>query len=382
MKTRKPLLLLLVILCLTALASGQIRIRKGVQIPDIPGYRTLKCDLHIHTVFSDGSVWPDIRPEEAWREGLDAIAITDHIEYQPHKADLPTNHNRSFEIAKPRGDLLALTMIKGTEVTRSMPPGHLNAVFVTDVEPMDTPNWQDAVQEANKQGAFVFWNHPGWTGHQPDGISKWYPEHTQLVEANLLHGIEVVNGREYYPEAHRWCIENNLTLLSTSDIHTALNLDYHVHQGDHRPMTLVFATDNSVAAIKDALFNQRTALYSGNRLIGDESFLRPIFDASIQVENPSVHIVGNGRALVRITNTSEVTYRLSGNSQFEEIRVPGQVQLVGGATSLLEIRATSRTRSGRVDFVLPYRVENARLTPESVLAVELKVSVTFQPAPE
>ncbi|MCP5518674.1 MAG: hypothetical protein H7A45_15600 [Verrucomicrobiales bacterium] len=78
------------------------RARTPVNIPDIPGYLTLKCDLHIHTVFSDGSVWPDIRAEEAWREGLDAIAITDHIEYQPHKRDLPTAHNRSYEIAKPR----------------------------------------------------------------------------------------------------------------------------------------------------------------------------------------------------------------------------------------------------------------------------------------
>ena len=32
-----------------------------VNFPDIPGYKTLKCDFHTHTVFSDGSVWPDIR---------------------------------------------------------------------------------------------------------------------------------------------------------------------------------------------------------------------------------------------------------------------------------------------------------------------------------
>ena len=149
--------------------------RRPVRLPDIPGYRTLKCDLHIHTVFSDGAVWPNVRSEEAWREGLDAIAITDHIEYQPHADDLPTKHNRAFEIAKPLGDELAVTVIRGSEVTRDMPPGHLNAVFLRTSEPLDTTTWRDALEAAHAQGAFVFWNHPGWTGQQPDGVGEVVP---------------------------------------------------------------------------------------------------------------------------------------------------------------------------------------------------------------
>src|SRR5512143_4228955 len=102
----------------------EIQSRTPIRIPNIPGYLTLKCDFHIHTVFSDGSVWPIIRPEEAWREGLDAIAIADHLEYQPHKKDVPTNPNRSFDIAKGRGEALGVVMIRGAEITRDMPPGH------------------------------------------------------------------------------------------------------------------------------------------------------------------------------------------------------------------------------------------------------------------
>lgn len=73
-------------------------IRHEIQFPDPPGYQTLKCDLHMHTVFSDGNVWPTIRIDEAWRQGLDVISITDHIEYQPHQDDIPTNHNRPYEL--------------------------------------------------------------------------------------------------------------------------------------------------------------------------------------------------------------------------------------------------------------------------------------------
>ena len=64
---------------------GKENIRENINIPGFDGYEVLKCDFHIHTVFSDGRVWPDMRVNEAWQQGLDAIAITDHIEYRPFK---------------------------------------------------------------------------------------------------------------------------------------------------------------------------------------------------------------------------------------------------------------------------------------------------------
>lgn len=98
MRTRQRFILsiLLVNLLFAAFALGQSR--REINFPDILGYKTLKCDLHMHTVFSDGMVWPPVRVDEAWREGLDVISITDHIEYQPHKKDIPTNHNRPYHV--------------------------------------------------------------------------------------------------------------------------------------------------------------------------------------------------------------------------------------------------------------------------------------------
>ena len=31
-------------------------VRREIHFPNLPGYQTLKCDLHEHTVFSDGEV--------------------------------------------------------------------------------------------------------------------------------------------------------------------------------------------------------------------------------------------------------------------------------------------------------------------------------------
>ena len=62
---------------------------REIHFPDVDGYETLTLDLHTHSVFSDGKVWPTIRIDEAERDGLDGIAITEHLEWQPHIMDIP-----------------------------------------------------------------------------------------------------------------------------------------------------------------------------------------------------------------------------------------------------------------------------------------------------
>ena len=60
------------LLVITTLLLGTMSLqaqRQMVNVPELPGYVTLKCDFHIHTVFSDGNVWPTNRVSEAWRDG-------------------------------------------------------------------------------------------------------------------------------------------------------------------------------------------------------------------------------------------------------------------------------------------------------------------------
>src|SRR5512138_59970 len=98
--TLKQLALLILVLLLATLpCAGQVR--DPLPVPNVPGYRTLKCDFHMHTVFSDGEVWPTTRVNEAWREGIDCISITDHAGYNPNKADVEPDLSRPFAIATP-----------------------------------------------------------------------------------------------------------------------------------------------------------------------------------------------------------------------------------------------------------------------------------------
>jgi hypothetical protein len=367
------------VICLATPALAHepvIRARTPIQFPAIPGFITLKCDFHIHTVFSDGLVWPSVRSEEAWREGLDAIAITDHIEYQPHKADVTTNRNRSYEIASGTGSELDLIVLHGSEITRKMPPGHLNAIFITNSEALSVPEWRDAVKAARAQGAFVFWNHPGWASQLKDGKTVWYPEHTELLDQGSLHGIEVVNGRDYYPEAHRWAIERKLTLLSNSDIHQPLNLDYHVHAGDHRPVTLVFAKARTADAIHEALRDRRTAVYSGDRLIGDEQFLKPIFERSVTVLTPQLTLQGQRRAYAQVHNDSDLDFQLERREGSDALQAPQTLTLPAHQTVLMEVKAR-RGQTGTTTVPIVYSVTNLLVGPDQPLSTRLELNVTF-----
>jgi hypothetical protein len=152
----------------------RMSVRHEIALPDIPGYKTLKCDFHIHTVFSDGIVWPTVRVDEAWEDGLDAIAITDHIEGHPKK--LPGQNHQEYEIALPVAKAKNIILVKGGEISRGMPPGHFNALFVKDVNALNLPDYRDALKEAVRQGGFIQWNHPGWRKQQPD-TTRWMAQH-------------------------------------------------------------------------------------------------------------------------------------------------------------------------------------------------------------
>ena len=106
---------------------------RKIIFPDTARHKTLVVDLHTHTVFSDGHVWPKIRVGEALRDGLDAMAVTEHLEYQPHIADIPhPDRNRAYTETVAAAEGSDLMVIAGSEITRGDPAGHINAIFIND----------------------------------------------------------------------------------------------------------------------------------------------------------------------------------------------------------------------------------------------------------
>ncbi len=363
-------LFLLILLTHTFILNAQQR--KEIRIPDIPGYVTLKCDFHIHTVFSDGSVWPTVRVEEAWLEGLDAISITDHIEYLPHSADIIADHNRSYEIALPLAESKNIILIQGTEITRDMPPGHLNALFIKNANLLDRENVNDALREAKSQGAFIIWNHPGWKNQQPD-TTLWWEEHTILRQNNLLHGIEVVNETSYYPEALIWANTKNLTIFGNSDIHSPINMQYDLIRS-HRPMTLVFAKERTKSSIKEALIGHRTVIYFDNKLIGKARYLELLFFESISINNLPMNLKNQDSKSVLITNNSDIDYDLELAQPSIGFECPEKIKLKAHHSSLIELTGNSDEVNNMKNLRMVYSVTNMITEPEMALNVTFEIT--------
>ena len=350
-----------------------------IVIPDLKGYVTLKCDFHIHTMFSDGSVWPTVRIDEAYGEGLDAIAITEHVvgwnELLLKDNLKDPSHNLSYDIAQTYAKTrnMDIILIKGGEMTFSMPPGHFNAIFLSDVDELlitDRHNrYMDAFRAAKAQNAFIWWNHPGWPVQQPD-TTLWWDEHTQLLEQGMIHGVDVASWTRYYPEAHRWCLEKKLTMMGSSDMHNSMLTEFNVTGLKHRTMTLVFAKERTAESIHEALKERRTAAYYKDYLIGEEKYLKELFENAVEIKVTKTDNTAN----ITFINKSDLTFHLKKTAHDarltyfrEDIIDPYTIKPHGVLTTT--VRLNDGIKGGDVNF----SVENFLVEPNKGLRYTVKI---------
>ncbi len=312
--------------------------------PNIPGYKTLKTDLHIHSVFSDGNVWPTIRVQEALRDSLDAISLTEHLEYQPHEEDIPhPDRNRAYHLAMEEAKAHDLLIIPGSEITRSEPIGHSNAVFISDANKLMEKDATNAFKAAKAQNAFVFWNHPAWYAQNPEGNPILSDFQKERIKKGELHGIEVINSVDYAQESLALALEQNLTIMGTSDIHGLIDWDY-TEKGKHRPVTLVFARDKSMESLREALFAGRTVAAYNSLLVGKDEFLNPLIKACIQVEE-ATYIPETQVLKVVIKNVSSSNLLFENQMQYSFYSNPPIFEIPAGGNYTLNIKTLEPKQS-------------------------------------
>lgn len=354
-------------------AQGQEHSHAGataIEYPNIPGYLSLKTDFHIHSVFSDGTVWPSIRVQEALRENLDAISLTEHLEYQPHKSDIPhPDRNRAHEIALKEAADHGLLIIRGSEITRALPVGHNNAIFIQDANPILQEAAEDAFKEAKKQGAFVFWNHPAWYVQQPNGTPALSDFQKERIKNDELHGIEVINTGDYSEEALQIALDNGLTIMGTSDVHDLIDWDY-TEKAQHRPITLVFAKEKTAASLLEALKNGRTVAVFNDLLVGKSEFLNPLIKASVTATD--LKYIGKTEVLsVTLHNHSSSDLLFENQMPFSLYRHSPVFTIPAGESITLQIKTLERKDS----IVLTLKALGAFTAPkvQPIIEWELKI---------
>lgn len=375
-----------------------------INFPNTEKYKVIVADLHTHSVFSDGAVWPNVRVEEAVRDGIDLLAITEHLEYQPHIDDIPhPDRNRSFDIAEDIAKNKDLTVINGAEITRMFPPGHINAIFIEDANKLiyldeakinkakeilkEVPeesltNYEDlswledaalaslwpvksALIEARNQNAFTFWNHPAWSSEEFIGQPMLREIHKEFFRDNLLHGIEVANGDGYSEEAFRIALEYGLTVLGTSDVHGLIDWDYPSSIGAHRPVTLILSESNSSDAIKSSLFSGKTVVWFKNNLIGLENNILELTNSYLKAKK--VEILENSDiARVEIENVSDVRFIIQVLDQSSVVNESNLIEIAPNEKTVLQI--DNGIDKGSLDV----KILNAFIAPNKNLLTTLK----------
>ena len=310
-------------------------LRREIIIPQVNGYNVYKADLHTHTIYSDGSVTPEYRVKEAWLDGLDVMACTEHIEYRrwegimlqylsghvgkdakaSNNKDPKVDFNLANKISVREAAAYGLTLIPGAEITRNAPTvGHYNALFVSDVNTIWDADPIQAIRNARKQGAVVMHNHPGWsrTTASMNEVEK------KAYEEKLIDGVEIMNGQEFYPSIVSRASEQGLFVAANTDIHSTTAQDY-ASQNLYRDMTLILAKDKSLASLKEALLARRTLAYAYDQLAGEDQLLKDFFVACVKFETISVD--EKGRRKMKMTNLSSVPFKLQfGNGGPADLR--------------------------------------------------------------
>lgn len=305
------------------------RFRKEIILPQVNGYNVYKADLHTHTIHSDADVSPSFRVYEAWYDGLDIIALTDHIEYRSFEEKMvkylekyvsdeytgAVNHriddrpkksgkimvdlNYPCKEAAKYAERCGLLFIKGAEITRpGKTIGHFNALFTKDNNLIYDPDPVQAVRNAKAQGALIMHNHPGWKRTDID----FTPVETVLYNEGLIDGIEVINTDDFYPGIIDRALDKKLFMSANTDIHQTTNLE---HYGFDRPMTLILAKERTLEAVREALESCRTIAYGYNTLCGEEQLLKDFFVAGVRT---SVMHKTASFTSVALTNMTSIPY--------------------------------------------------------------------------
>ena len=364
---------------------GTVAAQNRIVIPDTQDYLVLTGDMHIHTIFSDGSVWPTTRVREALAEGVEVLCMTDHMDAR-HKRMVREglfncDRNKSYEIAAKAAKGTGLIVIHGGEISRRMAPGHFNTLFIADAEPIaDASDAHENHQkgmlaglaEAEKQNAFCVWNHPHWAAQQQLEI-KWHKEHQQIYDKGYMHGIEAYNSSDgFSDEAFQWAIDKNLTLICGTDCHGPMFDMVRTDAGELRPVTLIFAKEATEEGVREALVARRTAIFADGNVYGSKELLTSLVDACVKVEK----IFQKGwTTYVTISNSSSIPFRLkrvwegakAAYSNFEILYPFGQETY--GCTGINEYKTPVEVDT----FDLVFELENFFTAPGKHLTYKITV---------
>ena len=324
--------------------------RREIILPQIDGYTLYKADFHTHTIYSDGEITPRQRVREAWYDGLDILAITDHLEIRTYekfmlkvlapynKTDEPFKYehagiaNKSDNNAPVLADLnaaydeavyyaqrenLPVMVVRGVEIWRNTQNiGEFNALFLTDINAVCHPDLFESFKRVKQQGGLIMHNHPGYTRKTTDIAAG---EQARAYEEGWIDGVEIVNSTTLFPQTIRRCIERGLFMAANTDAHKPTSNVWSADRDFFRTMTFVMAKSCTEKDIKEALQKGRTIGYTANNLMGREELLQKFINEAVTCRLISEDSKKDSRTY-SITNNSSVPFILRRGGSVSDLK--------------------------------------------------------------
>jgi hypothetical protein len=278
--------------------------------PKVGEYEVLRGDFHMHTVNSDGKLTARQRIEGQRERGIDALAITDHGNFRSARFEL--QYAPSLGMVPVRGLETGLTgglkyHLVALGVDPFYAPKNPHRWSATPDGP--TAYYQDEMRKVLSAGGLLVLAHPSKESFIEPIL--WGVEH------GVIQGVEVHNGRAFFPHGFDFALKHNLAIFANTDAHGGPGRDY----------TLVFVKQRSSDGIMDAIRGRRTVALLDGVMRGRQDLLARLVGAMVKVkieaENGSSYAVFENAGPIKmkgvITGSPEQPIEIAENSK---TRVP------------------------------------------------------------
>lgn len=192
--------------------------------------KTIKCDLHIHSNYSDGKYSIREIVDLYGKKGFGAIAITDHLceteniigkfshtfNYSLSKNSFNDYMKEIKEEAERAAKLYDLLLIPGYEITKNSFVNHRSAhILILGTEEFISPELEvdQILLQAKKHSAFTVAAHPFHTGEFEFQTFHLWSRKEQLND--LIDAWEVNTRKQINSEV----LNSGLPLIANSDLH-------------------------------------------------------------------------------------------------------------------------------------------------------------------
>lgn len=252
----------------------EIKIEMYAVNSDLYALRPLKGDLHTHTFYSDGGDGISVTPADYREQGFDFFSLTDHnrmftsvlMKEQFDGINLGMNMLLGEEVHTP-GSLVHIVHAGGNQSVcdmyirnRDAYEAEVDEIEKTLVNINKTYRRRAAMavwacDKIHKAGGIAIFAHPYWCPNR-NNVSDEFIDilfDLKIFDAfELIGGINFVGNNMQLSLWQHQCMKGNvLPVVGSSDSH---NHDFN-KDGFGRRTTIVFAKDNSTAAILDAVKN-------------------------------------------------------------------------------------------------------------------------------